>query len=172
MCCHRSGRRGVWARRRGFFSDPFDLTSLSRTRPVRAPSVAAPRHLLYVVPVSRFLCKMRNSCARRCSSTAVARAGRNPGIVSELCEAQSSMKISTCNTHGHWNDLLFRSPNGAIVRTVTNPMLPSLAPMLPNALTNHVWTLSASKSNNKRKPHTLLKQIPSVLGQQHVLLSS
>ena len=60
-----------------------------------------------------------------------------------------SLRMSTPKAHQDWSDLLFRSSEGAIARTVGHPVHLSRAPQLPNALPNHVWNLSANHGNNK-----------------------
>ena len=140
--CHRrrSARRGVWAH--GSPAAHRSTSPLCARQAVwglseRVPSVA--------------IGKMRSSCTRRCSSTAVAHAARNPDFVSELCEAPSSLKISSCDTHRHWNDLLFPSSKGAIVRSQ-----PSSASeprqRHPNALPGRVRNFERQQRQQQVKP--------------------
>ena len=148
--CHRrrSARRGVWAH--GSPAAPRSTSPLGARQavwglPERVPSLA-------IVPVSRFLGKMRSNCIMRCASTAVAHAARNPYFVGELCEAPSSLKISSRNTHRHWNDLLFPSSKGAIVHTVSHPVLPSRVQRPPNALPGRVRNFERQQQQQQVKP--------------------
>ena len=110
--------------------------------------------------------RMRNSCERRRSNVAVARAASHSDLASQLCEALSSTKINCCSTYQQWGDLLiapciFREmvnrekmqySKETIAPTVSHSILLNHIPGTQNVPLVHVRDLNTRYSSNRRNP--------------------
>ena len=76
-------------------------------------------------------------------------------VIKIISTEAKSLRMSTPLARQDWSDLLFRSSEGAIARTVGHPVHLSRAPQLPHALPGHVWNFERQPWHQQKGPTRL-----------------